>query len=504
MVSYPTRLCFIIAVCALLVIVQLVLFQHNDSLGHHRRRLLPDRLYQKYYTRVKANTEIVPRDETLGRDEHLSTCWNDKVFANLHEKDPIRRKKYERYFLGHAPLTDGISGYQESPGFFTITGDKVNLMYSDWTGKNFGGLNHYGFTALSLWNSTFTLTKNSQPSSCMVCKPPNTSKLHGGPKYVLTDGGEYVSFVGWMWGHYGHSTHDNLPWFAYVHEMGVRNDQVKFILLDTMHAKEILTTLDPDLAANRVVWVQKDEFVQVQNGGSITTIQHMKHRNDDPRFMDFLRSWSARARDRSSRRNKVIYYDRRNPFDTMNQRYMRPDIEEQLFQKIKEGLKKFHRTEELVTFNGLVKDDDNDGELRRMTVEEQFELFKDATTIIGPHGSGLSGNLLWTNPSPKSCADRVKVLEFIGDTKTSKNTSPMGNGEYISHWEYLRGWPFDYHHILYEPESTQTGLVVNLDRVEEALEAMWAPAPKEEDVPSIKWDLKSQHMVVVLESKRQK
>jgi hypothetical protein len=185
--------------------------------------------------------------------------------------------------------------------------------------------------------------------------------------------------------------------------------------------------------------------------------------------MDFLRQWSLKARDRSSLRNKIVYYDRRNPKDTEHQRFMKPDIERQILSMMLQKMKDYGRTEELVIFNGL------DG-TRRLTPEEQFQIFRHATAVIGPHGSGLSGNLLWTNPMPRDCSDRLHVVEFIGDAETSRGTSPMGNGEYISHWEFVRGWPFDYHHILYEPESTQIELVINMSNFESVLDAIWKPA----------------------------
>jgi hypothetical protein len=40
-------------------------------------------------------------------------------------------------------------------------------------------------------------------------------------------------------------------------------------------------------------------------------------------------------------------------------------------------------------------------------------VFRAANVIIGPHGSGLGGNLVWTNPFASSCKERTQLLEFI-------------------------------------------------------------------------------------------
>jgi len=181
--------------------------------------------------------------------------------------------------------------------------------------------------------------------------------------------------------------------------------------------------------------------------------------------------------DRQSARNKVIYYDRRNPKDTTLERYIRPDIEEGILTRMKDAMVRYGRTEELVIFNGLHPGGQS------MTAREQFLIFKDATTIIGPHGSGLSGNLLWTNPMPRDCDDRVHVLEFINDFDTSHEASPTTVG-LENHWVWMVGWPLDYHHMFYEKESKRNALVIDLDTFSEALDSMWGSGGQKASIES--------------------
>ena len=39
----------------------------------------------------------------------------------------------------------------------------------------------------------------------------------------------------------------------------------------------------------------------------------------------------------------------------------------------------------------------------------------------------------------------------------------------------MRGWPLDYHSMLYSAESTRASTVIDLKVFEDALEAMWNP-----------------------------
>jgi hypothetical protein len=238
------------------------------------RRLTPERLYSKYRSRLEADTQF-RKDETLGMDEHLSECWNDSPLPNLHESNPERRKKWARNFLMKAPITDGVTGYQASPRLFTVTGDRIGLIFSRLSQTHPLGRSHFGFNAMSLWKEGgFAYTDRSRPV-CMICQKPPEHLVQKPPDRILD--GDFVTFMGWMWGHYGHSTHDSLPWFAYLKEMAPQD--AIFILLDTGYARKIISTLDPDMGENRTVWVKSNEFTRIN--GSITTIRNLKHRNDD-------------------------------------------------------------------------------------------------------------------------------------------------------------------------------------------------------------------------------
>jgi hypothetical protein len=107
-----------------------------------------------------------------------------------------------------------------------------------------------------------------------------------------------------------------------------------------------------------------------------------------------------------------------------------------------------------------------------MTTEERYQLFKNVTVIIGPRGSGLSGNMFWTNPMPSDCEHRVKTLEFIGDCSTAEEMVTGRGQPYVTHCPWVRGWPFDYHHMSFQSESRKDTLIIDINDFVDALDEM--------------------------------
>ena len=120
---------------------------------------------------------------------------------------------------------------------------------------------------------------------------------------------------------------------------------------------------------------------------------------------------------------------------------------------------------ELVTFDGL-----DPATNETMSLQEQFDLFQ---KIIGPHGTGLGGNLLWIDPSPKNCEDRTQLLEFA-PSPDSGHVHHVG----ASHYPFYRGLPINYHVTLYESRSTHERTFVDLDMIPyRVLSLLWRPYP---------------------------
>jgi len=157
---------------------------------------------------------------------------------------------------------------------------------------------------------------------------------------------------------------------------------------------------------------------------------------------------------------------------------------------------KYKRPEKFLIFSGQIGG-------KTLDYMTQFMVFRAASTIIGPHGSGLGGNLVFTNPFASSCNERTQLLEFIPGQESAQvqslyvtyvSISRQGSDVMMlsSHpdqqptsltlyfilitfrqFPNYRKWPLDYHSILYTANSTGQTTYINLQDLDDALDAMW-------------------------------
>ena len=127
-------------------------------------------------------------------------------------------------------------------------------------------------------------------------------------------------------------------------------------------------------------------------------------------------------------------------------------------------------------FDGTITGED--GEKRSMTLLEQFSLFRSASMAIGPHGTGLgemvvarvvgSGNyftnrLIRVSPAKANIVwmdfnRDTSVIEFVSGPFNSKDPNLdkyRWRTQSFGYW----GLPFNYHHLLFTPNSTDDHVV---------------------------------------------
>ena len=292
---------------------------------------------------------------------------------------------------------------------------------------------------------------------------------------VLDDGGRYAAHTTWHEGNFGHFVHDHLPTIALL-KAHLPSD-TKFLLIDTKVSRNILMNLDEEWTTNNVVWIDKDQPVQIRNGGSLT----VPVTNAVPEIMgccrqyDFMRQWAAEKqlqmnsdsvhiREPNHEDKFVVFYRRLANKDLHHGRTLEIEHEKKIMRAIQDAMKKYGRKEKFVHFTG-------NWEGKTLSIFDQMIRFRRASTIIGPHGSGIGGNILWTNPFARTCEERVKYLEFMPD-----NDSARVQGAFAHYWSQWRKWPIDYHTIIYQPNSTADTTYISLDDLSDALEDMWGPA----------------------------
>ena len=271
--------------------------------------------------------------------------------------------------------------------------------------------------------------------------------------------GDYFGFTSTKTyeGHYGHYKHDMLPTIAYYHDTLPKT--TKFILLD----RETIEFIDPDFARDRVVWIQFNDVVRVSKGSltvGITPNRPFLMYHD---LLNRLRLWVMKEHPEVPEERTVIYY-RRLQSNAKKGRVLNRQQEQDVLSRIESAMKHYNRKERLVVFDGT---DANDEE---MSLSDQYHLFRSANTIVGPHGTGLGGNLLWTNPSPKDCEDRVQLLEFITDGSEELKSV---HGSYTTHYNGYRGLPINYHNLFYLRNSSQAETFIDSNMVSEFLDDVW-------------------------------
>jgi hypothetical protein len=280
---------------------------------------------------------------------------------------------------------------------------------------------------------------------------------------------EYVSFVSNNIGTYAHFMMDHLTYWAYLKKV-FDNPSTRFIFADYDHLnEERMQVLDPDFN-KRIDWIQCDNekhcstLVRIRQGGALTVLTTSELNGRHIALLDLARQWIAESYNSPLLPNvtevqpTVIYYTRDSP-NAQHSRKMDKDLEERILKHIKKALMDYNRPERLVIFDGTE------------SFEQQIALFRTATTVIGPHGGGLS-NLFWIPDAP-SCETRPRVLEFLISPQTRK----VQRGYLGKSWYKLYStapW-LDYHDIFLVPPSDPDTLYISLDDLDEALTVLFAP-----------------------------
>jgi hypothetical protein len=170
--------------------------------------------------------------------------------------------------------------------------------------------------------------------------------------------------------------------------------------------------------------------------------------------------WAPDSKPKAKNTGKVIFYTRKG---TTDRRVVDSDLEELLIATTREAMvKRGQKGEDLVIFSG------GDGEGNTLPMQEQFELFSSADTVIGPHGSGLT-NIIWMDPGCDS-KNRPKVLEFA----SSYRTTDVQAGSHWGYWFLFGSLPWiDYHQMYYTENSNDGHTFVDPETFKETLNSMW-------------------------------
>jgi len=387
--------------------------------------------------------EVIPLSEICPEDFPPS-------HAMVHDHRTVAVEEYEKY-MGDQ-VNDWNSRWDDTPEVQTVT----DYYYAVWNTP------HHYICEASAWNPNHPLTQyihNDRDSSGWV--QPTVLHVDTPIKETLDDT-DYVAFTSWFHGNYGHFVHDHLPTISFLQE--IVPEHTKFLLVDSKVTRAVLKSIDPDFYENRIKWIERDHVYHIKRQLTVSLRKSYQITMGCCGAFDPMRRWMAKTHPELPEKRTVLYYTRGGSPDTTHGRILEPNHEEQIIQHIKAKMEQYDVKEEFVIFNG--RDNENK---QTLPVETQFNLFRAARTIIGPHGSGLGGNYAWTNPYPTNCKDRTQLLEFIPGT----DSAVVQTFPFTTYYNTIRKWPLDYHNILYTAESSYETTYINLDDLDSSLDYMW-------------------------------
>lgn len=276
-----------------------------------------------------------------------------------------------------------------------------------------------------------------------------TSDIKSNPTKTTKVNGKFIGFHTWWHNNYGHILHDNLPYLAWL--ISNFDEEYKIILLKGNVKQEIIKEISMKLY-NRILWVDIGEIVKI-NGELVVSIPDVFPTIMGKNFMPYFKDMISSASEKSNEQNDVIFYTRNG---TTNRRVLNLENENQAINLIKHKMKEFSITGELKIFSGM---DENKNIL---SIRTQLEIFKNAHTVIGPHGSGLV-NFVWSD------LNKVKILEFVPSVECGSVQRPF-NGYH----NVFYGLNLDYNVLLYTDDSSQNETKIKLNDLNNALNTMWS------------------------------
>ena len=421
---------------------------------------------------LSSSTPIINSDDDLGLTsssladyiDQDGICVNALPYANMHNKNP---KEVERYQAVHIERAGGYApsyGEREPPKLRILPSGSSFALWNcekrtdcdlPFNSRN----NIKGSAWTSDGNEAFNEQNYADTDRRVIWVQHDRYDFLGTKNTTLK--GDTAAMFGFFAENFGHVLHDNFPLLAYL--KSVVHEHTTFVLPDTKRYRELITFIDPSFM-DRIYFYQSNEIITVEEG-TLTVA------NPGGRFLGsygntllrYMRHWIFDNHPETYPNDEkyLIFYSRSGPY-THHGRKLDPQHERNVIALIKDNMKKYQRNETLIVFTG------NDKEGHILSYTEQFRIFRRASTIIGPHGSGLA-NSVWTNPFPKRCQERVHMLEFIGGTEAKQVQKPIFNGYY---W-VLRGMPIDWHQITYTSNSTEQLTFVHLEDFQQALDSLW-------------------------------
>ena len=292
------------------------------------------------------------------------------------------------------------------------------------------------------------------------------------------------AYYSWFSGNYGHFLHDHLPTIAWLQSHIWQNEDARLLLPWSAVSENVLRRIDKRII-QRIVW-HRDSIMCVRTLNLVIPYSS-KARNVQPiygthrfssRFqeqrnnlknLNGLRTWMTHMdilKSGAISPKYIVFYVRSKEPNIVNHgRFMEQSHINTLLKIIRQSAEMYGLDQKQITYSGTENG-------HPMSIARQIEIFSNAMTVIGPHGSGLA-NILWM-PSlchTQTTVSRGQVIEFTG----GRRSKGVQNSSYRrTYWSLFGTAPWvEYHIVPFTSNSTGSVTWVDVNEFSMALDATW-------------------------------
>ena len=482
--------------------------QHYNDFVEKHRMTVPQDYVPRLMTLEGGHTRYVVWN--INGKEYSASAWNDTIqVQGVSWVDPAAAREK----LSQPPhhIDDGDNGrpprnrrrtrleeHIDRQPFEQLEDNHHYVAYSTWFQGNYGHLasdylptlaylvrQHY-YTSNFVIGGGVDTPKNNSSSSNSSSNNNNNNKQK--TKFlllyrpVLAQLLEYID-----------------PFFVEEHVIFVRLGR-EYRLGRNSHLTVVLPRSIPDVASLRMASMLREWLLpsrlETLNQPLPPNDKELRGRKKKKR--DLNNDYDGEDKDDETTR-LVIYYSRGGSTDTHHGRKIEPHHEEEILQLLEERIRQKNEMNrhsnkpklKLVVFTGQTQGNNNnvkDHDTRRrtglankvaavaggrggattMSIENQAALFGRAHTVIGPHGTGLGGNLLW-------CPCDTTLVEFVPGPASAGVVHHL----YASHYWHFHNLVATHHHhlLLYTPQSTHETTYIDLAQLDRTLNTVWSLLP---------------------------
>lgn len=299
-------------------------------------------------------------------------------------------------------------------------------------------------------------------NKCIILEgsPRSTYKETTSSKFETTKTltGNFCLFIGFSSYHYGHNTHDNIPIFQTL-KTQLPPDTKFLIPEDNRILKEQLILIDPEWLDRLVEY---PVTTPIQINGSVNFLCHAEYKL--PHSFNHVRNYRADLRralnkhEQITKQEHIIFCPRIN--DNGNGRGNSQSQIDEIIKTIESVCTRSNIDAKISIFKHE--------EYR--TVSEQRRFFKDATVIIGIHGTALT-NMLWADRFSSYTQKPLQIIEGVGLTEAYKQYAHFQDtNDNGYHRLFADGFNVQWRHFFCHPKNnTFKEVDIDLENIKNAL-----------------------------------